>query len=565
GQVRKKAPNPSKQKYTWYLLAILLITFIANSPILQNGFTNWDDPNYIIDNPLIRDFSIENIKQIFTEVYFANYQPLHILSYLIEFQFFELDPKGYHVVSLLMHLLATALVYLLLKVLSANAILSLIGALWFGVHPMHVESVAWASERKDLLYSIFFFAALITYIKYIQLKHIKWFYYTMLFFVLSVFSKAMAVSLVPILVAADILYKRKFNLKLIIEKVPFVVLSIIMGLVSVNASKEAESISTNSIYTFTDRIFFACHNLLQYVAKLIVPYNQSAYYSYPVKDTGIPLEYYIALPIVLCIAAFTIYSINKNRKIFFAITFFVMSLFLVLMLLPVGPTIFSERYSYISSVGLFFLFIVIIEKLLANPTTKQIRIKILSGFALVYLLFLSYQCFERSKVWKDSFTLWEDVLEKQPLSAHAYNNLGDAYYKQQNNQMAIESFTKSLEISDDDALAYYNRANAYANSGSFPQAIKDLDKSIELDPDSYEAFNKRGAAHAISGYTGKAFNDFNKAIELNPGFSEVYYNMGVSTLNLGNQQKACEYFTQGAQLKHTESLRAYNDLCFNKY
>ncbi|NNM16093.1 MAG: hypothetical protein HKO56_05495, partial [Bacteroidia bacterium] len=108
GQVRKKVANPTKQEYTWYLLAVLLITFIANSPILQNGFTNWDDPNYIIDNPLIRDFSIDNIQKIFTDVYFANYQPLHILSYLIEFQYFELDPKGYHVVSLLMHLLATA-------------------------------------------------------------------------------------------------------------------------------------------------------------------------------------------------------------------------------------------------------------------------------------------------------------------------------------------------------------------------------------------------------------------------------------------------------------------------
>src|SRR5690348_12016076 len=162
----KPAPSPKKtgpRKYPdWFwLCCILVLTFIVFIPALNNALTNWDDPHYLNDNPLIRKLSAENIKRIFTEVFFGNYQPLHIFSYAIEYHFYKLNPAGYHTTSVVMHLIVTALVYRFIFLLSNNSLIALLSALLFGIHPLHVESVAWAAERKDLLYGMFFVGALI--------------------------------------------------------------------------------------------------------------------------------------------------------------------------------------------------------------------------------------------------------------------------------------------------------------------------------------------------------------------------------------------------------------------
>ena len=159
-----------KKKYgdILWICGILLLTFIVFFPSLNNGLTNWDDPRYLNDNPLIRKLSAENIRRIFTEVYFGNYQPLHIFSYAVEYHFYKLNPAGYHTTSVVMHLIVTFLVYRFILLLSGNSPIALISALLFGIHPLHVESVAWAAERKDLLYGMFFVGSLILYIRYIK-------------------------------------------------------------------------------------------------------------------------------------------------------------------------------------------------------------------------------------------------------------------------------------------------------------------------------------------------------------------------------------------------------------
>ena len=160
-------PINSKGNLLW-IGAILLLTFIVFFPTLNNALTNWDDPHYLNDNPLIRSLSGQNIKKIFTEVFFGNYQPLHIFSYAIEYHFYKLNPVGYHTTSVIMHLMVTFLVFKFILLLSENNTIALITALLFGIHPLHVESVAWAAERKDLLYAMFFLGSMICYIRYIK-------------------------------------------------------------------------------------------------------------------------------------------------------------------------------------------------------------------------------------------------------------------------------------------------------------------------------------------------------------------------------------------------------------
>ncbi len=556
--------NESQGNYWIYLIAILVLTAFVFSPILKNGFTNWDDPTYIANNPLIKDLSLANIKRIFSEVYFANYQPLHILSYAIEYHFFEMNASGYHAVSLVMHLINVVLVFYFIKKLSGNEIIALVTCLLFAINPLRTESVAWAAERKDLLYSMFFFAALIQYLNYIQSGkdsslQMKYLFYAFFLFVLSVFSKAMAVSLVPVLFLLDFYQGRKFDIKCFLEKIPFVLLALIMGWVSVRASSDEGSIDTTSSYTFIDRIFFACHNLLMYMIKSIVPFQQSAFYQYPEKvNESLSIEYYLAGIVALALAAYTFYSLKSGRRFFFAITFFVLTVFLVLMLIPVGPTVFSERYSFIPSVALFFLISsYAVNFMMDNVKLKSWGIVVLVTVTSVYSV-LAYQ---RCKVWKDSITLWDDVLQQFPKAPHALNNRGDAYFQLGQADVALKDFTAAINANRTYAQAWYNRGNAYGQLGKAKEAFTDLNEAIRLNPQNGEAFNKRGQANGVLGNFDAAISDFKTALNLKPDLTEVYFNLGITYINAKKKDEACEYLKKAVDAGFEKALQPYREVC----
>jgi len=569
--VHQKPGSPAKNKkpagFTWWmsLLVVLPVTFISYVPCLQNGFTNWDDPTYITDNPLIRELSWPAVKRIFSEVYFSNYQPLHIFSYALEYHFFKDQPHGYHLVSVLMHLVNTGLLCWLAWLITGNRFIAAFASLLFGIHPLHVESIAWAAERKDVLYTIFFFLSLIYYVRYIQQEQqkLKPYLLAFLFFVLSIFSKAMAASLPPLLLLIDFYYKRKINVRLIAEKVPYFLLALIMGIVSVNASSKSGSIAGNESYAFIDRVFFACHNLLEYLFKLFAPVNLSAYYPYPEKTGGsLPVEYYLAPVLSIGILLAFIYSLRSGRFIFFCFGFFVITIFLVLQLLPVGPAIFSERYSYVPSAGFFLMVAFLLNRWLNDQRKSMKNMRVL--FVIVagaWCLWLCAVTWSRCKVWKDSITLWDNVIGQFDKALHAYNNRADAYYKNGNYELAVRDLDVAISLNDKYAMAWFNRGNAYGQLGKFKEAYADLDKAISLDPANANAYNKRGQAHAVLGNKTAAFEDFNHAISLDPSNPEFYYNIGITWINAGNKAEACQALEKAVQMGFSPALKAYGEIC----
>jgi hypothetical protein len=201
--------------------------------------------------------------------------------------------------------------------------------LLFGIHPLHVESVAWASELKDLLYTFFFLASYIFYLKYIKSNRNKFLFYALLLFLFSLFSKAMAASLPLLLLLTDYIKGRKINMKILLEKLPFFILAIIFGLVAIYAQKSSHAIQDISTFTFPQRIIFASHSFISYLIKLLAPVHLSAYYPYPVKSGDhLPSQYYIYLLLFLSFIAFVIYSIRFSKKILFGIGFFAITIFL---------------------------------------------------------------------------------------------------------------------------------------------------------------------------------------------------------------------------------------------
>jgi protein O-mannosyl-transferase len=548
-----------------YALPVLVITFICFFPCIKNGLTNWDDPTYLAGNPLIRSLSGENIKRIFTEIYFANYQPLHIFSYAIEYHFFKLNPAGYHAVSIIMHVINTGLVIWLAGLLLENKTGAALTGFLFGINPLRVESVAWASERKDLLYALFFFLSLIYYIRYVKDTAMqKWFYMSLLFFVLSIFSKTMAASLPPALIIIDLFYKRKFSRKLIFEKIPFFIIAIVMGIVSVKAAATSESITDMSKYTFMERLLFAGTNLVQYIYKLFVPVNLSAYYPYPQKLSGsLPPVYFIFPVFSTLLIGYLMYALKKAKgnMVWLGLSFYFISIVLVLQMLPVGPTIFSERYSYIPSAGIFLLVSYFIIKFFDKENTLSKFKNSVVAVMAAYCMVLSYLTFNRCKVWKDSITLFSNVLEQFPYAVHAINNRADAYYRLGKYNEAIDDFNKAIQLNPGYAMSYYNRANCYGQTGRFKESLEDLNNSLRLNPEYGDAYNKRGQANAMLGKMNEAFSDFNKAVKLVPGNPEVYYNLGITYYNSGKKAEACRELRKAALMNFEMAAKAYNDLC----
>jgi len=220
------------------LAFILIATLISLYPNLNNEFVNWDDIIYVMNNDLIRSFSFDNFWKIFSSFYMGNYHPLPLLSFAFDYSIFEMDPFGYHLHNLILHLVNVGLVYFFAwHILNKQTIPSLVIALLFGIHPMHVESVAWISERKDLLYTTWYLLGLIAYVFYIKTSQRKYILWTLIAFLLSLLSKAQAVTFPLILLLLDYFYSRKFTRLVILEKAPFFALALVFGLIAIYAQK----------------------------------------------------------------------------------------------------------------------------------------------------------------------------------------------------------------------------------------------------------------------------------------------------------------------------------------
>jgi 4-amino-4-deoxy-L-arabinose transferase-like glycosyltransferase len=277
---KPKIVKPGNWKYYGGLFIIILISFIAYLPVFNNELLAWDDEYYIKNNPLV--YTI-NLKDIFSQYVMGNYHPFTILILAIEYQLFGLSATGYHTVNLLLHLLNVLLVFFTVLRLANKQEIALVAALLFGIHPLHVESVAWTAELKDLLYTFFFLASYIFYLKYQESQRKKYYIVALILFSVSLLSKAMAASLPVLLILTDYFKGRKINVKTLLDKAPFFLLSIIFGIVAIWAQQSSGATEVIH-FSFLQRIIFACYGFITYLVQLIFPLNLSAYYPYPVRS-----------------------------------------------------------------------------------------------------------------------------------------------------------------------------------------------------------------------------------------------------------------------------------------
>ena len=445
--------------------------------------------------------------------------------------------------------------YFIYQISRKNITIAVIATLLFSVNAMRVESVAWAAEHKDLLYVLFYMAALIFYVKYIEKLRdvgkgfiLKYFLFTFLFFILAVFSKVMAVSIVGPMVMLDYFYSRKLSVRMVLEKIPFVAVSIAIGLTQINAVASAGTIDKSNLFTFADRLLIVCRNLMIYFYKMIVPVNLSAFHPYPSRLAGEswPVEFYIAPVFVLLLAVLLLWSFRKTRIIVFSIGFFVAAIALVLQFVAIGPAMFNERYSLVPAVALSFL----LASGLWDLVGKFPRMKhVLFGATGLYMAAMFYLTFARCDVWQNSLALWDDTLAQYPHASMALNNRGKVYGKDLGNTTkALEDLTLAIQYNKEFEQSYSNRGIVYCINGRFDLAIADFNNAIRIKSDYYEAITNRGIAYAQINQPAMALKDFTRCLELEPGKSSVYLHRGFCYIQLKEYGKAIEDLNAGLRL-----------------
>ena len=591
--------SESQNRNVIYIIVSIVVTAIVYAISLDNGWIkNWDDGGYVLDytnsiGDLVHKLSWHNIKEIFSVFYKGNYHPLTTLFYAIEFSIVKESPFLYHLVNLVFHLLNVFLVYLFVKLLTKKPEIAFITALFFGIHPMHVESVAWISELKDVLYSFLFLGSLIYYFYYVTRKenNTRFYILSLIAFILSSLSKSASVTLPVVMLLMDYYMKRKWDKKLIIEKIPFILISMIFGVVAIFSQHSAGAIQDiNPLYKWFERPLLASYSTMTYILKLFVPIDLTAMYPYPDRLHGfLPIEYYIAPAVVITVAVLVYISRKFNRDVIFGISFFVVTISLVLQILPVGGAIVSERYSYIPYIGLFMI---IGKGYVFSQEDKSkfaLSIKwIYPAILVICALMFSVLTFQRIKIWKNGEILFTNVIKKYPNLPFAYSNRGYLYYnfiKDYSRAMsdynkcltidstfhrawsnrgvlyfnigkpdsAIRDFTKALKYDKTNTDAWIGRANSYSKINKFDLALPDYNRYIELDQKDPKSYLWRGIAYYNNKKYNEAFSDFNKCISMTPKEDNAYFWRGLIYFERKEYETAIKELNYSIELNPNQS------------
>ena len=524
-------------------MAVVIITAaIVYVPSLGNGFTNWDDPVFITENPVIQTLSWKSMGKFFTHSYggFGGYVPFVLLSYALEYELSGLNPGTFHAVNLILHLINCVLVYWFIFLVSRQRWMAFFVALLFGIHPLHVEAVAWIQGRKDLLFSLFYLAALISYFKYREKGEKKIFYYgTLIFFIFSLFSKVAAISLPFALLLLDY-FISKGQIRINIRKMLLFFLVAFLFLVLAFLTSTAGSFVVQETNTgYVDNILLFFFSFVFYIGKIFLPIGLSARY---------PLEIFQLAPTFLAIVIFVIfaavmiilYRFNRTRryKVTFGVLFFIVTLMPTIPFHFIGQP-YADRYMYLPVIGIFYLGALFFHHLYVKRFSVWKKGKVLLWVVFIFLSFtLGAASWRRCLTWKNSLTLWNDVLESYPTLSLAYLDRGEAYLQLGETDKALRDLDKSVDLNPGNAHAYNDRGIIYFQRKHYRQALVEYNKALTIDPGYFNAYLNRGNLLGRLGFYEKAIADYDMAVQLNSYSVSAYFYRGITHRNLGNLKQA---------------------------
>ncbi len=559
--------------------------------IAYNDFINFDDDYYVTENSHIRSgINAESIKWAFTSDVASNWHPLTWISHILDWNLFGANASGHHLVSLFLHIGAVIFLFLFLNKTTDDAWIAAFAAAFFALHPLRVESVAWVSERKDVLSMFWGMACLYAYAFYVERNKLSNYLLCLTLFALALLSKPMMVSLPFVfmlldywplsrwreVLSAPIENRSRLARTLIGEKVPFILLTVVSSGLTFWAQDKGNSVISIEFLHYSERFGNAIVSYAAYLGKIFWPVDLAVFYPYYV----LPLwKIGISALILMIITIAVLYYIRKLPFLFVGWFWYLGTLVPVIGLVQVGKQSMADRYTYLPSIGIAIILAWLTPFLFQRA---GLRLKFLYSAAIAVLCLLVVLTWMQCGYWKNSATLFSHTLRVTKDNYLAHNNLGvalstagimedaiehfneairikpdygEAYYNRgiyYNNlgryQRAIEDYSKAIRIKPDNADAYYNRGIAYNNFGDYQRGIEDYGKAIRIKPDYAEAYNNRGNVYTKLGYYRQALEDYEKAVRIKPDYALAYSNYGVAYLLQGSDNLGCHYAGKACKL-----------------
>lgn len=546
----KEVSSPSEKYNILVFLGVLVVTALVFSGSLKLDWTNWDDGLHVYENQLVREAKFKDIFLPDRLPDYNTYIPLVISSFVLEWKLVQDRPFLYHLNNVFLHLLCTALVLVLFRKTGLSIGWSSFAALLFGIHPMRVESVAWITERKDLLYALFYLLALLSYIQYIvRGKNIR-LVLTFLFFMLSLLSKIQAVALPLSLVLLDWYFKRKPDLKSVMEKIAFFGFSLAAGLAALvffpqNASVSADSKSLIHTYGIFEQIITGGYAYTVYIIKSILPFATSTLYPMP---SSLKPEHWIGAAMAVVVFFSALACWRRFRFVTFGVLFFTFNIVFLLLSFLMNETAFlNDRYVYIAYAGLFFITAMCMQQWVEKFPSFRMAVVVL---AFVMLSVMGLLTVRYIPVWENSETLWTYVVEKYPRKIPiAYLNRGHHWHRNNQPDKALADFNTAIEVNPEYAIAYLNRSSVYLERNEPEKALDDFNRYLTLihpyDKKGHllnwqlsEMISYRGSIYYRTGRYKDALADFKTAIELDPFNAGHYFNRALTYMQLRQYPEA---------------------------
>ena len=585
-------------------LFLVIATLAVYWQVRNYPFINYDSRKYVTENHYVKaGLTVKSMAWSFTAVHASNWHPLTWLSHMLDCQLYGMNPGRHHLTNVLIHILNTLLLFLVLKRMTGAVWRSGLVAALFALHPLHVESVAWVAERKDVLSTFFWMLTLWSYARYVERSDFYRYLIVLLFFSFGLMAKPMLVTLPFVLLLLDYWPLRRFRLGLsgdsnnsqqkcfnsglIREKIPFLFLSAASSVITFMVQKSGGAVNSLNVIPFKTRIANAVVSYGGYIGKMIWPHNLAVFYPYP---KSIPLWEVAVAGLFLAGVSVVTFRLRITKPYFLTgWLWYIGTLVPVIGLVQVGLQSMADRYTYVPLIGIFIIIAWGVPDVISKWRYKKIGLSVITATTISFLMITSWF---QIGYWSNSTILFEHALDVTVDNSVAHVNLGEALGEQGKTDAAVrhcyealrikpdlvtphlnlgvalrgqgklneamEHFSMALQIKPDCAEAHYELGDTLIRKGDFTGAIEHYLEAIRIKPDYVKAYNNLGVILVRQNKNKAAIHHFSKAIQIDPNYADVYYNLGKVFANQGRINEAILNYRKALDFSPQMTAALYN-------
>ncbi len=566
------------QLFIFLLLA--LVTLMAYRQVRNNEFINLDDDLYVTHNPYVsKGLTSKGMVWAFTSMHKGHWHPMTWLSHMLDYNLYGLNPTGHHITNLLFHITNTLLLFLLLYRMTNLPWRSSFVAALFALHPLHVESVVWVAERKDVLSAFFFMLAIWTYVRYVEEPKFNRYSLTVFCFLLALMSKPMVVTLPFVLLLLDywplgrlrlekrdngqnispsksmfLVSRRALFFRLLLEKIPLFFLAASLSLFTILAHRGSGAISSLDKLPLEIRIGNALVSYVKYIAKMAWPDRLAVLYPHPII---VPFWQIAGAALLLVIISVLLTLAGKKRPYCIVGWLWYLGVLLpVIGLVQAGIQSMADRFTYLPMVGLFIIIVFGISDGLIGWRYGRPALVTLGTLSIVVLIVSTAS---QVQLWRNSVTLFRHTLRVTTNNSLIHNNLGVTLRRQGEEQEALVHYKKALEINPRYTDAHYNLATLLARQGKDQEATAHFVEALRIKSDNVEAHNALGVILVKQGKVQEAVAHFAQAISINPNYADAHFNFGIALVRQGRNKEAILCFNEALRINSKDD-KIHNNL-----